>query len=137
MFINDEIQKLKPSVCKVMKVIKASFQNATIYLLGTIIRQNWYPLIRNQVPKLNLYMRLTHGAKVVQMNGYIIGEHLESDKIHLSTEGYVLFVPKALGPLLDGFYFKIRPRKVPVPYHAMTKAQRKRFVHNQRNKKEK
>ena len=118
-----------------MKTLKDTFSGAIFYMFGTIIRQNWFPLIRNNVPKLNLYMRLTHHVKVVQINGYISGQHLESDRIHLSGEGYRLFISKALGPLLDGFYDRDHPVKTPKPYHEMTRSQKRRFWHNQKNKK--
>ena len=118
-----------------MKTLKDTFKGASFYMLGTIERQNWFPLVRNSVPKLNLYMRLHHHIKVVQMNGYICGQHLESDRIHLSGEGYRLFISKALGPLLDGFYARVHQAGTPKPYHEMTRTQKRWFWHNQKNKK--
>ena len=133
--MNKQITKLKQLLCSVMQILKKTFPAVIYYMLGTLIHQNWFPIVWNAVPKLNMYMRLYHNVCVLQINGYVVGKHLEHDKIHLSAEGYHLFISKALGPLLDGFFNRIRPKKETKPHHQMTKAQKKRFIHNQHKKK--
>ena len=136
-FVKKEIKDLKKSICAVVKVLKCAFPAVVFYILGTLIRQNWYPVIRNLVVEMNLYMRLTHRMKVIQINGYIAGHHLEKDGTHLTSEGYRLFISKAVGPLLDSFYYRIQSPKTRLEFHEMSKAQKRRHLHNMRNKKQK
>ncbi len=134
-FVKKEIKTLKSNVNAVVKILKDAFPGIMLYMLGTLVRQNWFPVIRNLVTEMNMHMRLKHRVKVIQINGYLAGQHLESDGTHLTSEGYRLFISKAVGPLLDSYYERIRPKKVRKEFHEMSKAQKKRHLHNMKNKK--
>ena len=108
-----------------MATLKRTFPTVKFYILGPIVRQNWYPIIRNMVPRLNLHMKLYHRVRVIQINGFIAAQHLCDDEIHLSGEGYRLFISKGLGPLLDHFYTSIKSNIDEIPVSEMTKSQRR------------
>ena len=85
------------------------------------------------IPKLNYYIERKHNIQICQINQYIRGKHIEDDKVHLTCEGYKLFVSKGLGPLLDYHWSVKNPKKEkPTELHLMMKAQRKCFFSHTR-----
>ena len=128
-FINKNLKNIKGHIDSTMLALKKAYPNLIYFMLAPIIRSHWFPAIRNMIPKLLYYIETTHGVKICQMNQFIQGRHLdENDKVHMTPEGYKLFVSKGLGPLLDHHWAKNKPKVTyPTELHHMTKAQRKRF----------
>ena len=107
-FIENQCNKIKQNMAKVISVLRKQFPNCTLYTLATVPRKNWYPVIVDILLKFNKYMRHDMKMKVCQISGYIMNKHWDDEEVHFLHEGYRLFVSKGLGPLLN---YQVRTHK--------------------------
>ena len=127
-FMKTNIATLHESIKTVMKVLLKQYKGCKFYFLATIPRKNWFPAIKNEMPLLNVHMRTTYGMKVAGINGFLGPEHFIPDGVHLSSEGYKVFVSKGFGMLLDFHYKKFAEPKPKTSFDDMTKGNRRRLV---------
>ena len=127
-FIKTSTSTTEGQIDKVMIILRDAFPNTKFFMLAPVIRSHWFPAIRNLISKLNFYIEIKHDVKICQMNQYVNVKHIDDDKVHLTCEGYKLFMSKGLGPLLDHHWLIKKPKQeFPTELHKMTKAERKRF----------
>ncbi len=128
-FINKGLGKIKGHIDTRMFQLKLTYPDLSYFMLAPVLRSHWFPAIRNMIPKLLYYIEREHGVKVCQMNQFIQSRHIDDDdKVHVTPEGYKLFISKGLGPLVDHHWQINKPEvEYPTILHKMTKAQRKRF----------
>ncbi len=133
-FIEAEFELLQGYIDDVMCVLNENFQ-CKKYILGTLYRQHWFPAVSNMVTRLNALFRLRYKIKVCQINGYITTREMNPDGIHLSQEGYRLFVSKGLGPLIDLHIKQTCKKKDKVPLAELPKPVRKKIYRKMRKQR--
>ena len=133
-FIEAEFEKLQGYIDDVMCILNETFV-CKKYILGTLYRQHWFPAVSNMVTRLNTLFRLRYKVKVCQINGYITTREMDPDGVHLSKEGYRLFISKGLGPLLDMHIKNTCKRKPKIALADLPKNVRKKIYRKMRKQR--
>ena len=98
------IKDLYDAIDEVLDRLKCAFPDSTIMILGLMTRSWWCNETVQMARNLDWWMKAGHNLKLAHMAGFVEPEkHLMDDGVHLTREGYRLFMDKILSRIYQMF----------------------------------